>query len=225
MRVMLALLVTSAALAGCATASAPPAAEQASLSVPYTTPVSPQLQALIDLPQHRLGVLGAAQATTGWVRTACANASYTPLPGAAVWVEPQFNADGAPVSGLWRESVIATGCGTTRILNAATFVSGPNVAHTMPVAPGTTRAKLALQMDSKTYVMAALQAAAPGCATAYLDNTAAVSAQPKSFGLYGAATGAPWVENWTLKGCAVPATVQITFTPDATGTEITAHAL
>ena len=214
-------LVALTILSSCATApttSAAPSIPTVDNTNPAIAQWSPRLDALLALPQHRMAVLAAVKLSGTWVKHGCQNASFTPIRGARLWIYPEFSAAGIPIVGQWRESVLAQGCGLTRVLNATTTVTGSNVAQTMPGVPGVSRGNPTLQIDGWKYAQLAVRATLPECMHIYLDDTALLTTLVST-----GVPGARWSEKWTVVACGKPLFVEMTFDPQTVGAVIGAH--
>lgn len=147
---------------------------------------------------------------------------------ATVILPPTFNEHGLPVQGIWRESFIGEGCGSSRAYNIVTAVNKEGTVKRIPTLPGSTIADILLQKDGMLYAFTgatlALQAMGkPKCNepgtitnTEFLkyEGDEATDAMPGR-------ERRPWVEEWTVLECGTSLTIPIHFKPDATGTGIT----
>ena len=145
--------------------------------------------------------------------------------GAIILQQPiQFAADKSPVGGSWRHSQPTRGCGADTLVNFFFFATPERRVLTVLGVPGTSRADLTQQRTARTYVLMALDAAAPSCRQFETVNT--------TFGGFGlkspeaADPGAeapfrPWWESWTMLGCGKRYTVPLNFSPNRLGTQIT----
>lgn len=166
--------------------------------------------------------MSAAKQSTTWLKHACSTASFTRLTRLRIWRALAFDQAGEPTAGAWQETIHVDGCGFTRNLNVLTVVRAPREMLSIVLAPGETRGDPTLQKDAATYVFAAVAARVPGCRDAYVDDTQ-IDADRSN--LPSLSPGKPgWGEDWTVMACGRPVVVELTFTPDATGTTISAHA-
>ena len=177
-----------------------------------------QFAAVMQDKGHRQMVLEAAMATPVWTYKGCAAATFAQGQQIAVYTPIVFDRNGEPVSGEWRESEIASGCGAPVTLNVLTKITAPAALETGYLLPGGTIADPILQNAAQGYAVKAAGGTPPGCKTAYIANT--------EFAGYdgpGAAqkTG-PWQEIWTLDLCGPPIQVVVRFDAGATGTTISA---
>jgi hypothetical protein len=189
---------------------------------PQPSGVSPQFGNILRAQQHRDAVLGAAKQSTTWIRHACASGTFKPLPTIKIWKPLKFMSDGKPLEGVWGESVEASGCGLTRLLNVVTVVRDPGVLITQVLAPGTTEADPILQKDASRYVFIASVARVPGCQQAFIDDTRFIKQEPASDAHMIAPAG---VEHWTVSACGHEFTVEVKFLPLAGRTDIAARVL
>lgn len=127
----------------------------------------------------------------------------------------RFAQDGYPVAGAWKQSFPVRGCGNDTSINIF-FRGEPDEKIASIVAvPGDTHADLALQRDALRYSWVAAKAAAPNCMTPHVRHT-------RYDGVVDTAHRA-WRESWVVIACGRNVEVPITFTPDPTGTRITAE--
>jgi hypothetical protein len=129
-----------------------------------------------------------------------------------------FDDQGTPLSGSWKHTLTATGCGVSRTLNLFYIADGAGKVNRFPGAPGSTRADPVLQRDSIRYLLAGASAQVPkDCKQIQLIDTEYLG--PEADPLPGV-KDSPWHEYWTVRGCGVSARVTMHFSPDATGTAI-----
>jgi hypothetical protein len=181
---------------------------------------SPAFSAVLRSPEHQSAVLRAVKQSTVWQRNACADATFTLLK-VVIYKAPGFGPAGQPLSGAWVEKVRATGCGTSRVLNAVTQVRSPGVLVSGALAPGDTTADPVLQREASFYARPVAMLGHAGCKDAYLENTELLhkaAPQPAD------ATGPVRFERWTVFVCGSTVAVELMFTPDKTGTNIVAYA-
>jgi hypothetical protein len=167
---------------------------------------------------HRQMVLEAAMATPVWARIGCAAATFAQAPQIAVYAPIVFDKNGEPVSGEWRESEIATGCGAPITLNVLTKVTAPAALSTGYLLPGASIADPILQNAAQGFAVKAAGGVPPGCKAAFIANTAFAGYD----GPDAAQKTGPWREIWTLDFCGPPIQVVVRFDVGATGTTISA---
>jgi hypothetical protein len=127
-----------------------------------------------------------------------------------------FGSDGYPTAGMWEQRFPVSGCGNDTTINFF-FVGHPDGnVQSIVAAPGDTHADPVLQRDSFRYVLTAVHLVAPACTALHVRTT--------SFDGGDAGARGPWRETWTVAACGPTYRVPVTFTPDATGTQITAGA-
>jgi hypothetical protein len=178
-------------------------------------------KAVLWSPDHQKSVLAAAKQSTVWQRNPCATATFT-LQRVMIYRAPEFDPTGKPVSGLWGEKLRATGCGTTRTLNAMTTVRSPGVLVNLALAPGDTTADPILQHDAASYARPVALLGQTDCKDVYLENTEILhKTEPPP----PQATGTVRFEKWTVFVCGSEVPVELSFTPDSTGTLVSAHAI
>ncbi len=183
-------------------------------------PTAMQFAAVLQDPGHRQLVLDSAKESPAWTHMSCAAASFAQAPEIGVYVPVQFAKNGEPISGEWREGLVASGCGAPITLNVLTQITAPATLATGYLLPGATIADPILQNYAQSFALKAAGGLPPGCQDGYVANTEfAGYDDPKA----GPAIG-PWKEIWTLDLCAPPKRVLMHFIPDASGTTIQASA-
>jgi hypothetical protein len=192
-----------------------------------TPALPPGLLPLLARPDHRAALLQAAQAVASVEPNACPKAAYVTTGEIALLQPLKLDAKGQPVGGVWKESVNETGCGSTRVLNALTFIGANGVLHTRPLLPGSTITDPQLQEDSVQYAAAGMGDMPPGCDEGGVVDTQFVGVDGEPPGVKPPPGGVlkPWTETWTLQACSKRAQVTMHFTPDPSGTEIHAALL
>jgi hypothetical protein len=183
------------------------------------SPMAVQFAGVLQNAGHRQVVMEAAKQSPAWTHMACSAASFTQVPEVAVYVPVLFDKAGAPISGEWREGVIASGCGTKVILNVLTKITAPSTLSTGFILPGATIADPILQNYAQSFALKAAGGLPAGCKDGFVADT--------EFAGYAVAgpTGesGAWKEIWTLDLCGVRRRVVVHFVPDATGTTINAE--
>jgi hypothetical protein len=177
-------------------------------------------KAVLRSPDHQNAVLAAAKQSAVWQRNPCADATFT-LQRVMIYRAPTFDPAGKPLSGLWGEKLRATGCGTSRTLNAMTTVRSPGVLVNFALAPGDTTADPILQRDAASYARPIALRGQEACKDVYLENTEILhktAPQPPQ------ATGPVRFEKWTVFVCGSEVAVEVSFMPDHTGTLVSATA-
>lgn len=180
-------------------------------------PMSPELAKFMATPEEERMV--KAYGLNDW-KTIVPNCATPSLAGAnvVVHVPPRFDASGRPLSGRWQVVSRLQGCGETRTFNLMYSV-GPNGLTRLGTLPGTTAADPVLQKDGLMYAQMAMAGSAPADCKKYLYLDTAFEAFETNL---VSGRGRPWTEKWTVRACGVDAVVRMHFTPDATGTQITA---
>ena len=180
-------------------------------------PMSPELAKFMSTPEeqqmvHDYGLHDWQEIVLGCATPRLANAQVV------VHEAPNFDAAGRPVSGRWQVISHVQGCGETRAFNL-NYIVGPNGLTRVGTLPGTTIADPWLQHDALTYAQMAMVNLTPaGCDEHLFVDTAFEGLKTGRAGPHAA----PWTEKWTIRACGVEAVVRMHFTPDATGTQITA---
>jgi hypothetical protein len=179
-----------------------------------------QFAAVMQDKGHREMVLEAAMATPVWTHIGCAAATFGQAPQIAVYTPIVFDKNGEPVSGEWRESEIASGCGAPITLNVLTKITGPAALETGYLLPGGTIADPILQNAAQGYAVKAAGGVPPGCKAAFIANTEFAGYD----GPDAAQKTGPWKEIWTVDLSGPPIQVVVRFDAGATGTTISAAA-
>ena len=173
---------------------------------------APEQRFLAD-PHLQQNVLATAARSTVMLRHACQDATYKSAD--PVEVQPmKFNEFGSPTAGELRFPVTETGCGASRQLNVRLWVQHESSIAMTPMLPGSSRADSGLQQEAWPHVMSAAGGPDANCKDSYIEDTRSDGAAPKG--------KQPWKEVWTLNSCSWRAEVPVTFTPDPSGTKITA---
>ena len=181
------------------------------------TAPDPALMTVLAAPQQRQAAIDTARNSTAWVRHGCTTGEFSNLSVTHVWRPLQYDATGAPVGGLWQESVIARGCGIERRLNVYGEVVGPRQIRWRLLAPVTTLANPKLQQDASHYVFVSALMVVKGCQDAYLDQTELLDRESVT---EPGATAPALRERWTVVACGQSIPIAVTFIPDATGVQI-----
>lgn len=125
-----------------------------------------------------------------------------------------FAPDGYPVSGSWRQRFPFRGCGNDTTINIVFQAQVDEKIASIIAVPGDTHADLTLQRDALHYAWLGAKVVAPSCTTPHIRHT-------RYDGIVDAARKA-WRETWTVAACGQTIALPITFTPDQTGTSISA---
>jgi len=166
---------------------------------------------------HRQQVFADAAGTPAWAALGCKTASYQEAPEVAVYVPVKFDGSGAPVSGEWREGVVATGCGQRMQLNVLTEVTAPAALASGALLPGATIADPAMQNLAQGYAVRAAGGLPAGCKTGFVANTAFLGFLGGQKGGAAGEVTAPWREAWVLDFCGGVKVVRLQFTPGVQG--------
>ena len=213
----------------------PPPGPQAATPAPMPDPlVSPDLQTqtvhtptlatLVQQSAWQDAVIAAARAQFKQLPENCAAISFKPTGELVVYVPAQFDSTGTLTAGIWSERVVASGCGTPTSLNILTVLQPGNPPSRIPTMPGDTRADPATQKSALQYVQAiAARAAPPNCREEMFTNTKfdGYTGLPNTEIRDGRQNRA-WRELWSLSSCGVNYTIELTFTPNAQGTQLSA---
>jgi hypothetical protein len=202
-----------------AMACAAPAATAEAAQPPAAPPIAMQFAAVLQDAGHRQTVLDAAKQSPVWLHISCLAANFAQTPEVGVYVPVRFDKTGEPISGEWREGLLASGCGAPIMLNVLTQITAPASLATGFLLPGTTIADPVLQNYAQSFALKAAGGLPSGCKDAFIANTAFTGYDsPDTTGKIGS-----WKETWTLDLCGPPKQVTMHFIPDATGTSIKAQ--
>jgi hypothetical protein len=185
---------------------------------PAQTPMAMQFAAVLQNPGHRQLVLETAQQSPAWTHVSCSNARFAQAPEVGVYMPVVFDKSGAPVSGEWREGLVASGCSAPITLNVLTQITAPATLATGFLLPGATIADPILQNYAQHFALKAAGGLPAGCRDAFIANTEFAGYDDPDAG----PEIGPWKEIWTLDLCAPPKRVLMHFIPDAGGTTIEA---
>jgi hypothetical protein len=133
-----------------------------------------------------------------------------------------FGQNGLPSAGAWKEAFPVAGCGNDTTLNFFFSASKDGKISTFIGLPGTTIADPVLQKDAMTEALAA--AARPetkDCKSLDVINTDYLK---EAGAPVEGSKGPPRDELWTFNACTAKVQVTVHFTPDPTGTSITASS-
>jgi hypothetical protein len=175
-------------------------------------PLNQELQAYVATPEHQTETVKAAQSSGRWQISGCSRAQpFGPSQITYASSSMSFAPNGTPLSGMWMERVIASGCGRDVLLNVAWIISNGRISDGS-MAPGATRADPLLQTDAARIVVPIAQAKVPPCvgSHSFIYDTVVDPAAS------GAMPGG-WTERWTIASCNKYVTVPISFTPDGKG--------
>jgi hypothetical protein len=199
-----------------------PVSDPASAQPRQAPDLPPTLLPLLTRPGHKAALLEAAHAVDIPGATSCDTATYVTTGEIGILEPPRLDAEGKVASGAWKESILETGCGTSRLLNALTEVAPDGSLETRALLPGTTITDPELQRDSVKYAAAGMGDMPPGCDEGGVIDTKfiGVDGAPRGVLPVPGASTRPWSELWTLQACGKRAEVTMHFRPDATGTAI-----
>jgi len=175
-------------------------------------PLNQELQAYVASPAHQTETVKAAQSSGRWQISGCTHAQpFGPSQITYASSSMSFSPKGAPLSGIWMERVIASGCGRDVLLNVAWIAVNDRMSGG-GMAPGATRADSILQTGVAKIVIPIAHARVAPCAGSYSYIYDTVVDPAGS----GAVPGS-WMERWTIASCNRHVTVPICFTPDGKG--------
>lgn len=130
-------------------------------------------------------------------------------------IEPvSFGQGGYPIAGLWKQSFPVSGCGNATTINL--YFKGQPGEKILSIVgiPGETHADLTLQRDALKFADIAVQAVFRDCNEMNVRDSKYAGLVSKS--------GKAWQETWLFSACSRSVQVPMIFTPDATGTTVTA---
>lgn len=185
---------------------------------------APSLATLVQQSAWQDALLAAARAQFKQLPENCAAASFKPTGELTVYAPAQFDSSGALASGIWNERVGVTGCGAPVTLNILTVMQAGSPPARIPTMPGETRADPATQKSALQYAQAiAARAAPPNCREEMFTNTKfdGYTGLPDTTIRDGRPNRA-WREVWSLTSCGVNFAIELTFTPNAQGLQLTA---
>jgi hypothetical protein len=188
----------------------------------HAAEIAPELKHYLDRPEHIQAVMDHAQAFIG--KDPACRAETARTTGIAIYTPVTFGPDGAPTSGMWKETMRVQGCSRSGIYNVATGVDQSGGIHVFAMLPGTSIADSRLERDAVNYALIAARAKAPpNCTEPLVVDTAfenyANTANP---GVEPGREARSWHEKWTVQGCAASISVEMTFVPHTNGTAIEA---
>ena len=190
-----------------------------------TTKRAPTLAEVVQQSAWQDPVIAAARAQYKQLPGGCAAAKFKPTGKLVLYAPTQFAPDGSLTGGMWSESVDVSGCGPLPDqLNVLTVVQPGAPPSRIPTMPGTSHADPETQKNALQYAQAiAVRAAPPGC-----------TRQTFTDAQFDGYTGLPnpeitdgrenraWRENWYLSACGATYVIEMTFTPNARGFQLSA---
>ena len=185
---------------------------------------TPTLAMLVQQSAWQDPLIAAARAQFKQLPGNCPAVSFKPTGELMVYVAPQFDPTGALSTGIWNERVVASGCGTPMSLNILTVVQPGSPPARIPTMPGDTHADPTTQKSALQYAQAiAARAAPPNCREEMFTNTKfdGYTGLPNADIRDGRSNRA-WREIWSLSSCGQNYSIELTFTPNAQGTELSA---
>ena len=155
----------------------------------------------------------------------CAAAQLKPTGQLVLYAPPRFGPDGSLVQGIWSEGVAVSGCsGLPDQLNVLTVLQAGSPPARIPTMPGDSHADPETQKNALQYAQAiAVRAAPPGCnhqifIDAKFDGYTGLPAPDVPSGRENRA----WREAWYLNACGTTYVIELTFTPNAQGIQLSA---
>lgn len=178
----------------------------------------PAVEFIRQNPDYRRAVHSVAEHYESSLRTHCASVELDWNDAKShVALQPTLDDQNHIQTAVWAEMVPGEACGQHRRYSAITiFKDGrPSV---LPLFPGETASSPTLQQDTVIYVAQALlvQDVLPKDCHIDVLETRLPGGYP--------AQGSPWNERWRVDACGKEYWAQVRYTPDSTGTAISASS-
>ena len=187
----------------------------------HAAEIPPAMMQYAERPEHIQAVMDHARAFIA--KDPACRAETARTTAIAIFKPVTFGSDGAPTSGMWKETVRVQGCSRLGIYNVATGVDASGGVHVFAMLPGTSIADSQLERDAVNHALIAAATAPPNCTEAYVVDTAFESyANTANPGVEPGREARTWHEKWTVQGCAASISVEMTFVPHTNGTAIEA---
>lgn len=178
---------------------------------------------LLGDPAEQQQVISGASRSAVLRQHPCSDAQFSIQKNYVPYRPVSFDDSGNLIAGAWKQMVNEQGCGASRVLNVMVVAQGPGKLSVVPILPGATHADPILQKDALRYAMAAVVATPggnePNCSVGYVADTEYLGEEGE---MLPGSKGRPWKELWTVQSCKQKALVPMRFTPDSTGTSISA---
>jgi hypothetical protein len=204
------ILPAIAAVAGLSVSSSLHAAE-----------IPPAMMQYVERPEHIQAVMDHARAFIA--KDPACRAETARTTAIAIFKPVTFGPDGAPTSGMWKETVRVQGCSRSGIYNVATGVDASGGVHVFAMLPGTSIADSQLERDAVDQALIeARTKAPPNCTVNVVDTAFESYASAANPGVEPGREARTWHEKWTVQGCAASIIVAMTFVPHTNGTAIEA---
>ncbi len=191
---------------------------------PPLVPMSPELRKFMSDPEEEKIV--KAQALHDWNNTVlgCTTPPTLDAANVVVGTAPKFDRAGKPISGSWRVITRLSACGQAKNFSLLYAFAANGKMVRLGMLPGSSAADPILQRDAFMYANIAMsKLTPPGCKDfKYLD-TMFEAFGPPGTGVPPGREARSWTEKWKVWGCGVEGIVKLYFTPDATGTAISAR--
>ena len=184
----------------------------------------PTLLSLVQQSTWQDAVTASARAQYKQIPGSCPAASLKPTENLTVYAPIQFDPNGALAAGIWSEKVTVSGCAVAPTLNILTIAQPGSPPVRIPTLPGDTHADPATQKSALQYAQAiAARATPPKCREEMFTDTKfdGYTGLPNPDVRDGRSNRA-WREVWSLNACGVPYDIEMTFTPNGQGTELSA---
>ena len=190
---------------------------------PPLIPMSPELRKFMSDPEEEKVVKG--QALHDWNATVfgCTTPPTLDAANVVIGTAPVFDKAGKPGSGSWRVITRLSACGQAKNFSLLYAFAANGQLLRLGLLPGSSGADPILQRDALMYANAAMsRLSPPGCKDfKYLDTSFEAFGAPQARVPAGREARS-WTEKWKVWACGVEGIVKLYFTPDATGTAISA---
>jgi hypothetical protein len=182
-------------------------------TAPMDQTLQARLYAIMANPDQQAAALTAIKQTVYWTSNPCPTATFTWLPGLKVFDVVRFNAQGQPVAGTWRESILESGCNINLQQNVANYVTGPGEVHVIAMLPGTTQTSPIAQAHAINNAAYAAGVLHGSCDLWYVANTEYVGPE----GPVTSDGSGIYKEYWTVNACGDLKRTVLHFQSFATG--------
>ncbi len=166
-------------------------------ATPMDQTLAAKLEAIMQNPDQQAAAVAAIKQSVYWTSNPCPTATFTRLPGFAIFDVVRFNSQGQPIAGTWREGIFESGCGINQQLNVANYVTGPGEVHVTAMLPGTTIATAAMQAYLVNAAADAAGVAFSDCQIWYVADTDYIGPE----GPVAADGSQGYKEDWTIDIC------------------------
>lgn len=177
----------------------------------------PAFDTLLSSPIYQNAVIARARNSVAWSKHNCEAGSFSIPNSIQIGALPATNPQGGLISGNWRQSVQASGCGIARKLNIGVYLTPTGGLTFLSLVPGETLGDADVQRQAAQVAFSAAMADTPDCRDGYIDDTELVGPAPVP------RQRSAWTELWTLQVCSGTVRVEITYRPEGGGVEISSR--